>query len=677
MPKTIIEALDDPNLFGGMFDAPSWRPWRVFLAALFALPMDDDALAVYRHHTARTAPPAKPSRYAELVVGRRGGKSRILALVASYLACVLDHTPYLVPGEVAVVAIIAKDRDQAKVILGYVVGFLRSISLFAELIEDDLAETVRLTNGVVIEVHTASISAPRGRTFLAVLSDEIAFWPASGDSANPDVEVINAVRPGLTTIPYSLLLICSSPYAKKGLLYTNYSKHFGKDDAPVLVWQGTTQEMNSLLIGDALIEEMYAEDPDRASAEFGAQFRSDIVAFITREAIEGVIPRGIRELPPGGGISYVGFADPSGGSADSFTLAIAHMEADGIAVLDCIREVRPPFSPDGVVEEFAALLKTYGIARVIGDAYAGMWPRERFSAHGITYEVAKKNKSTIYGEFLPALNGQRVRLLDLPRLIGQLVTLERRTARGGRDSIDHEAGTHDDVANAVCGVLVQVIEDRRPALIRQGDLLTNDQPAEHVSPDMYFGTLWIGIDGICGTAIFSYSKAPKPLLVVEDFDSLPWTGSVLPDLAVRLDALCEAATERSARHRQTGIHAVLHVPDQLYRTATTAMRAAFALRLDRHDIHTRLIDVIPVAADSLADPPRMILNASVHVTAGVVKLSAVALRQAESTPLMGVLALRPGEAVETDALRVALLLGIGQLDEPASPQEGARIRFAA
>jgi hypothetical protein len=116
-----------------------------------------------------------------------------------------------------------------------------------------------------------------------------------GDSANPDVEVINAVRPGLSTIPYSLLLIASSPYVKRGILYTNYAKYFGKDDAPVLVWQSTTEEMNSTLIGDSLVEEIYLENPNRASAEFGAQFRSDIVAFITKEA---VVAHGVREFPP-------------------------------------------------------------------------------------------------------------------------------------------------------------------------------------------------------------------------------------------------------------------------------------------------------------------------------------------------------------------------------------------
>ena len=127
--------------------------------------------------------------------------------------------------------------------------------------------------------------------------------------------------------------------------------------------------------------------------------------------------------------------DPSGGSADSFTLAIAHCYPDGTAILDAVREVKPPFSPDAVVEEFAALLKSYGISRVTGDAYAGEWPRERFAIHGITYDVSTRNTSTIYGEFLPALNGRRIQLLDIPRLIGQLVGLERRVQRGGKTAL--------------------------------------------------------------------------------------------------------------------------------------------------------------------------------------------------------------------------------------------------
>lgn len=463
---SLIDALDDPDLFAGMFDAPSWRPWRAFLGALQGLPLSEDHLAIYRRHTGRSDPPTRAARYAELVVGRRGGKSRILALIATYLACVLDHAPYLVPGEVAVVAVIAKDRQQARVIMGYIKGFLREIPLFAELIEDELAETIRLSNNVVIEVHTASIGAPRGRTFLAVLCDETAFWPTGDTSANPDIEVINAVRPGLSTIPYSLLLIASSPYAKRGILYTNYARYFGKDDAPVLVWRGTTEEMNSSMIGDEQIAEMYATDPERASAEYGALFRSDLEVFVSREAIEAAVARGVTVRPALSGVNYTAFCDPSGGSSDSMTLHVVHREGVGARLVsDCIVERRAPFSPDGVVSEFAETLKPYRVSTVYADKYGAEWVRERFKVHGIGVEPAELTRSEIYLAFLPLLNSGRVDLLDNARMVAQFVGLERRTARSGKDSVDHAQGQHDDVANAVAGALVQAAARPGPMVI--------------------------------------------------------------------------------------------------------------------------------------------------------------------------------------------------------------------
>jgi hypothetical protein len=161
-----------------------------------------------------------------------------------------------------------------------------------------------------------------------------------------------------------------------------------------------------------------------------AQFRVDIESFVAREVIEAaVVPRRF-ELPPVSDVSYVAFCDPSGGSSDSFTLAIAHRDKDGHGIHDLVREVKPPFPPEQTVEVFAALLKEYGILRIGGDKYAGEWPREQFRKHGITYEASEKPKSDLYRELLPILNSGRVELLDHPRLIAQLTGLERRTARG-------------------------------------------------------------------------------------------------------------------------------------------------------------------------------------------------------------------------------------------------------
>jgi hypothetical protein len=151
---------------------------------------------------------------------------------------------------------------------------------------------------------------------------------------------------------------------------------------------------------------------------------------------------------------YVAFCDPSGGSHDSFPLAIAHLGTDSASVIDGLWERRPPFSPDDVVREFAETLKEYRVQTVTGDRYAGEWPRERFAAYGIQYVASTKTKSEIFLEFLALVNSGRVRLPANPRLRSQLVALERRTSRSGRDSVDHPPGAHDDLGNVTAGACV-------------------------------------------------------------------------------------------------------------------------------------------------------------------------------------------------------------------------------
>ena len=122
--------------------------------------------------------------------------------------------------------------------------------------------------------------------------------------------------------------------------------------------------------------------------------------------------------------------------------------------LKCARilcEARPPFSPDAVVDDFAALLKSYRVSRVTGDRYAGEFPRELFRKHGIAYDLAKQTKSELFRDLLPLLNSGRIVLPRNDRLQGQIVGLERRTSAVGRDTISHPDRGHDDVANAVAG----------------------------------------------------------------------------------------------------------------------------------------------------------------------------------------------------------------------------------
>ena len=447
---TIIDACRDKNLFARWFrDCASWQSWFVFLSALFALPITPQQLEVYRGCTGRTNPPTGPISEAWLCCGRRAGKSFMLALCAVYLAVFRDYRQYLAPGERGTLMVIAVDRRQARTVLRYIRALLSEVPMLKRMIERETAESFDLTNFVTIEVHVASFRSTRGYTLIGALCDEIAYWPTSEDSSEPDREIVGALRPGMATIPNAMLLCASSPYARRGALWDAHRKHFAKDGDPILVWQADTRTMNPS-VPQSIIDEAMERDPLSAAAEYGAQFRSDIESYITRECVEACVSLGVRERLPVYDVTYSAFVDPSGGSADSMTLAVGHRE-DTVVVVDAIREVKPPFSPEDVVDEFVTTLRKYRIIKITGDRYAGEWPREQFRKLGITYEPAAKPKSDLYRDLLPSINSRRVDLLDHSRLVNQLVSLERRTARGGRDSIDHAPGAHDDIANAVAG----------------------------------------------------------------------------------------------------------------------------------------------------------------------------------------------------------------------------------
>lgn len=453
---TILDVMDAAGLTG-----PSWTPWRVFWKSVFGLSMAQSELLIFQRHTAREEPPKTPFRESWMPIGRRGGKSRNAAIAALFLAIRFDASR-LAPGELAVIPVLAADRRQARQVLGYLRGLLE-LPEFKPCHHRMLREAVELNNRINIEIHTASYRTTRGYTCVGVICDEISFWRTDDGAANPDVEVLAALRPGLATVPDSLLLALSSPYASRGELFKAVERSFGKDDSHVLVWNADSRSMNSELPA-SVVERAFQDDPVSASSEYGrdgrVSFRRDVEAYLDPVSIQAVTVLGRRELPPHPGVEDVAFVDPSGGSVDSFTVAIAHLDGE-VAVLDALRERKPPFNSDSVVEEFANLLHSYRCTRVEGDRYGGQWPRERFERQSIKYIPSERTKSDIYRELVAPVNAGRIELLDNSVLRTQLLGLERRTARGGRDSVDHGPGGRDDLTNSAAGALLLALPAAR------------------------------------------------------------------------------------------------------------------------------------------------------------------------------------------------------------------------
>jgi hypothetical protein len=450
---TIERALADPNLLGAALGpVETWATWLAVLKASFGLKLNRSERKAFESVAGSREPPQQQVAELWAIVGRRGGKSRMAAALAVFLASFVDHSKKLAAGEVGYVLVLAPTQKQAHLVFGYAKAFIESSPILLRQIDRTLADEIRLTNGVTIAVHPASFRSVRGRTLVGCIFDESAFW-RDETSAEPDIEVYRAVLPALMSAHGTLVGI-SSPYRRLGLLYAKHRDFYGVDDPNVLVVQGSSQIFNPTL--DAhIIASARASDPEAALAEYDAQFRNDLSNLFDDAVIDAAIDHARPpELPRLPGIKYFAFVDASAGRHDHFTAAISHQERDGDGiVIDALNGFGPPFDPNVVASDFARLAKRYGCSKIVGDAFAGEWVSQAFNRAGVKYERAEANRSAIYLERLPLFARHAVRLPDHARLIRELRLLERSVHRSGKDSVDHPRGGSDDYANAACGSL--------------------------------------------------------------------------------------------------------------------------------------------------------------------------------------------------------------------------------
>jgi hypothetical protein len=450
---TLRDALNDPQLLGHALQGESFFPWRTLLIAAMGEPLiSDEERAAYTKFTGRDHEPGVRVSTLVIVGGRRSGKSRALATLSAYIGGLCDWHDVLVPGEVGVLLALAQSQQIAKQILNYCEADFAASPILSQLIVNRTAESIELKGNISIQVRPASMKKLRGPTYIGILADELAFWFTEEHFANPDSEIIAAVTPGLLTTR-GITVMASSPYARKGVLWNTYKKHYGPDGAAsVLVAQGTTRDFNKT-VPQAEIDRLLEEDPARNRAEYLAEFRTDLESLVAREAVEACIAWGIFERPFKRGIQYWAFTDAATGSGqDSYVLVIVHLDGESV-IVDAIREQKPPFSPEQTSKEFAELMLSYGISFCLSDNFAGEAIAEQLAKFGVRADQSSKAKSELYLDMLTTINSTRVVLLDHPRSISQIISLERSNRSGGRANIDAPRGQHEDIANAIAGAI--------------------------------------------------------------------------------------------------------------------------------------------------------------------------------------------------------------------------------
>jgi hypothetical protein len=456
-------ALDDPQVFEPWFHGESWNGWRAVLRAAFHEKMTRGEKAFFRS-VANREPPAERVREFWVVAGRRSGKDSIASVIAAHIAASFEPAGRLRPGERALVACLAVDRSQAAVVLDYTRSYFERLPALAALVKRATSDGFELMNNVDIAIATNDFRAIRGRTVLACIFDEVAFW--SGEhSQSPDAETYRAIRPGMATLPGSMLIGITTAYKRSGLAFDRWQKHFGRDSSKVLVIHAETRALNPLL-PQSEIDDAMAEDPQAARADYFSEWRDDLASYIPRDLIEAAVDVGVSVRPPSSGHHYTSFIDASSGQKDSFSAAVAHIEGN-IAVLDCLVEVKAPFNTAEAVALIVAALKSYKLTSTSGDDFARGWVVAELARHGFGFEPrpTEMNRSTLYLETLPLFTAGRVRLLDNKRLVSQYTQLERRVLPGGKERVDHpnRSGFHDDLSNACAGALWRASAELLPA----------------------------------------------------------------------------------------------------------------------------------------------------------------------------------------------------------------------
>jgi hypothetical protein len=619
----IARALADKQLLGAALGPiDTWSTWVAVLKAAFGLPLAAEELAVFSSVAGNRAPPSRRVRELWCVIGRRGGKSRIAAALAVFIALFTKHR--LAKGERGMILVLASSVEQARVVFGYVKAFLVESPILTGEIEETTTNEIRLKSGVVLAIHSNSFKTIRGRTLLAAIFDEVSFW-RDETSSQPDTETYTSVLPALATTN-GLLVAISTPYRRLGLLYQKHRNCFGQDNPDVLVVQGASKTFNlSDDLSDAVIEAQRVADPIGANSEWDATFRSDLSAFLDEATIEAAVDYGRPlELPPRSEHLYQGFVDASGGRHDAYAIAIGHGE-NGRFVIDTIRGHHAPFDPGAVTAEFAVLAKQYRLHSVRGDYYSAGWVEGAWREQGLRYERSEKSKSEIYLEVLPVFTRGLALLPPHSQLLKELRLLERRTHVSGRDTISHGRTGTDDFANAVCGALLCASTNGSALWQREALLVDVSMPSR---VDLVFAVLVVAAKtGQAGVTYFSTNGLSRPgsAICLLDCEQGPLSPSLLHCIFTRLAELSEVCSVR--------------------RGVVLFTTSSLAEELERMGYQSEIIDRV-------VDDEMLAISAAVHVSAQRVRMCALT-KSFPLTFLQGAAAVQ-----DDDPLRVAFLAGV-------------------
>jgi hypothetical protein len=458
-PLSIIEFIEHPELLN---DQSLSVAQKTFLKATYGLPLNSEEREIYQRATGRSEIVSIEQNEATLIAGRRSGKtSKIGAYIALYEAF-RDH--HLTRGDRGYVMLIAPVKYQAKNAMRFIRAYLKSSPLLKRYVARERSEEVELANGISIVCYPCSYIAVRGVSVICAICDEMAFWHHKETAANPEEEVLAALRPAMATYSTSKLIKTSTPHRKDGVLWREFQQRTELDH---LVWKLPSPEMNPTL-QLSVLEKARKRDEENFRREYLAEFTDQIAAWVVPDVLDPCIVRGRTELPRVEKGNYVVAVDPAFLHND-FALAVLHKTADGSVVVDRVERwagtKQAPLGYEWVCGEIARIINEYGIREVLGDQYCAPVIRQYFDKLGIRYHECTfgvHTRADLFGNLRHLLVQRKIELLDQPVLLRQLRALEERRTTNGNIDIRPSYSQKDDVAVAVALGAFELAKRRPP-----------------------------------------------------------------------------------------------------------------------------------------------------------------------------------------------------------------------
>ena len=405
-------------------------------------------------------------RKAVLALGRRSGKDLMAAAAAIYNATIEDYSGYLRPGEQRFIVPVATRVEQARELTRVIKEVLLNApnpDLGAAVdFEKSTLDEVVFRHGVTVRAMPCSSRSSRGLPISLLILNEAAHMMTTEDGFAAGQEVYRALQP--STVQFGAkgyVMVMSSPKWCSGIFWDLFSAGISGAATDTYVAQYATWEMNPTITRASLTADFDA-DPDSARAEYGAEFIEGAGAYLPAAQINACRARDRQTLPPVDDIWYVAAADPAfAAGGDAFTFAIGHRVGSGDAstvVIDRIdswRGKRSPLNSDKVLDEIAAIAKTYRIRRVISDQYAVVPLADGLRRRGIKLipqPIHNELKADIFGSLKRLLNIESIELPDDPALVSELINLQIRPTPSGKPHIAASAGHKDDRAMVVATV---------------------------------------------------------------------------------------------------------------------------------------------------------------------------------------------------------------------------------